>query len=353
MGSTANIQKFESIEGLRGLLAVMVCFGHYGLGQLFETCGLAFRFHFAVDLFFVISGFVLAYSNFYAPKPVSTSYYVLKRFARLYPLHLLTLCVMVALLMVSDQGIAWSSAVQNGLLLQNIGFAPMDNALNFPSWSIAVEFWISLLLFFLCRFVRSISLLMVGLVGVIAAISLLVPHMILHGDYEGIYHGMNAGVLRAIAGMALGVLVYLTYQKPVVVKCLAQQPWGYIAALALIGYGFSPWALQSAALFYLLVFVLVSQMAIKPDFLKLLSLKTMVWLGSISYAIYLLHIPLYALFKAGFGDIAVKGWLGKACLLPTLFCVAVLSYRYFERPCQRWIRGWGLRRQVVSTSAVS
>lgn len=330
-------QKYLSIEGLRGVLAVMVCFGHYGVGQLFARVGLQFNLHFAVDIFFVISGFVLAYSNYFSEKYISSFEFALKRFARLYPLHLLTLLVMCGLYYLQQTDIFFAQFIQHVLLIQNLGFSPVDNAFNFPSWSISDEFWGSILFFILISLIKRRSIVISLCVVMLFGICIFYPNVLMGGDYEGTCGILNAGLLRALCGIGLGIVLYLTYQARIL-QPLFNSVWsGRVCLLGLIAFFLFEIHSSNAIVFYLLTYGLLGHMALHSSFLNMLSTRMFVGLGAISYAIYLLHIPLYKIFQLIGGDGAVKGWGGKVILIPTLFLLAYLSYRYFERPLQRII----------------
>ena len=334
-------QRFDSIEGLRGILALIVCFGHFGFAQLFHRLGLQFNLHFAVDIFFVISGFVLAHSNYYATSlsdnKVTGFEFTLKRFARLYPLHLLTLLIMCFINAINQRDMQLTDFAQHLLLIQNWGLTPIDNGYNFPNWSISVEMWCSLLFFAIVAVVKNRKIMAI-LSGIsVLGVSLFQPQWIMSGDYENTLGLLNVGMLRGIVGMSLGIGVYLSLQSTWW-KTQLQRSWvGYLCLFGLMLFLFVEVPIQNAILFYTLTYGLIAHMAIRSEFLSLLSTKIMVGLGAISYAIYLLHIPLYKLLQTCWGDAAVKGWGGKMILLPLLLSLAYFIYRYFERSAQRWI----------------
>ena len=139
----------SQLEGLRGILALSVCFGHYGIEQITYRFGVSFNFHFAVDIFFMISGFVMAYSNYYAKQKPSFVRFTIKRFARLYPLHLLTLLCMLILVQGHAPPLRLDIFGQHILLIHNLAPYTVNDAFNFPSWSISVEFYCALLFFML------------------------------------------------------------------------------------------------------------------------------------------------------------------------------------------------------------
>ena len=194
--------KLASLEGLRGILALTVCAGHLGLNNLGAQFGFQVRFDAAVDVFFAISGFVLSRA-YYLERRLFRDLAV-SRFARLYPLHLLT---MLWCLLLSYNGrIEWTQFWQNIFLIQNVGLPPNRWAYNFPSWSISVEMAISLAFYFVMRRDRAWLpplLLATGIsMSAFATSSGLTPAL----NHGGVF---NSGLLRGFSGFCLGAAAYL------------------------------------------------------------------------------------------------------------------------------------------------
>jgi peptidoglycan/LPS O-acetylase OafA/YrhL len=151
---------FYSLEGLRGIAALIVALFH-AWDSAVTSPSLVQHGWLFVDLFFVISGFVMshAYRNNLTSKSDFGSF-LIKRFGRLYPLHLITLIVFIfaehllqfAKHVASQLGHPIGSNPANfslvdvpsifyrSLLLHGIGLKG-DYNYNAPSWSISTEFW--------------------------------------------------------------------------------------------------------------------------------------------------------------------------------------------------------------------
>jgi peptidoglycan/LPS O-acetylase OafA/YrhL len=116
---------------------------------------------FGVDFFFVLSGFVLTWS--YRPGRSRGRFYWL-RFARVWPLHLVTFLLAIALI----GGGPWFSALLNVLLLQSWApFSEVYGAFNTPSWTLSVEAFFYLLFPFMIRpLARASSRVLVAVCGV-------------------------------------------------------------------------------------------------------------------------------------------------------------------------------------------
>ncbi len=323
MSEPERRDKLTGLEGLRGILALLVCVGHLGLNTGAAKLGMEVRFGLAVDVFFAISGFVL--SRAYYLERRSFAALVVSRVARLYPLHLLTMtwCLLLSGL------IEWPLIVQNLTLTQNLGLPPNRWGYNFPSWSISVEMAVSLLFWWIVR--RETPKL---------AAALLVSGLALcafetaSGMTPALNHAVvfNSGLMRGVAGFALGVVAYLaTRHAPHM--CARLAPFALPAvALLLALFVLQSWWWLSGLVFAIAVFVAVLAVAAAGD-VPVLSSRPLVWLGAISYSVYLLHIPVHWSATALFGD-RVLG-LGKPLLLAAILIASHLCFRLFELPMQR------------------
>jgi peptidoglycan/LPS O-acetylase OafA/YrhL len=155
VGSTRIDPRYRSLDGLRGVAAVGVVLYHVDWvnhlsGTQFVRNGFLF-----VDLFFILSGFLLA--SVYRTRLSSSAElrsFLLLRFFRIYPLHLAILAAFVAIelgkLSLMQYGLAAPSGTAfgggrslealpyNALLLQGAGFVNRFTW-NVPSWSISSE----------------------------------------------------------------------------------------------------------------------------------------------------------------------------------------------------------------------
>ena len=99
--------------------AGMLSLGHLGLNTVAVHVGLYVRFRLAVDLFFVLSGYVLTL-NYHFHQRTFLSLLV-GRVARLYPLHALTLLMTVCVFRATSKPVDWNAVWQHAFLVHNIG----------------------------------------------------------------------------------------------------------------------------------------------------------------------------------------------------------------------------------------
>ena len=289
--------RLAGLDGLRGLLALYVAIFHLGGGLEVKYPAIRMPFIFqhgwyAVDVFFVLSGFVMAhvYGRESSSDEVSFSKYwrfMSARIARLYPVHLLTATVMLACLLPSLWGTerwldpegryAWTAFVAALFMLQGVWIDHLT--WNYPSWSISSEFHVYLIAPFLIRFIKRKS---VAIAAVVFGVMLpLVIYLLYYPETRFPTNGFVT-LLRAIPLFAVGVGVYQLKDLPfwkdgllalVVVACS-------IALLATPGY--SPFALLGVPM-------LVAVVRAAPRASALLSTRPLTFLGEISYSLYMVH----------------------------------------------------------------
>ena len=139
--------EIRSLTGIRGIAAVYVMLYH-GLHHIVPVTSPVFNLvnhgYISVDLFFMLSGFVLCMvyeSNFAQVNGIVARYsdFIIKRFARIYPLYFCVTVLAAVLFFIANRKLdaeAWKTLVSNFLLIENWGIA---RSLAGPTWSLSVE----------------------------------------------------------------------------------------------------------------------------------------------------------------------------------------------------------------------
>lgn len=344
--------RFSHIDGLRGIAALLV-FTHHFLGGLVQTAGspdvIGEALHWlqrtldfgrmGVDLFFIVSGFVIGQSVCRYPAD-NVRMFVVARFFRLFPVYWLS--VLVAVVVTGDLGT--TRVLVNLTMLQ--GFVGVDHALG-VYWTLTVElvFYVSsvaLFWFGVLDRTRRLAWCFTGLVGfaVLAALvryamaipvpfawpmflSLFVGGMLLRQlDDRGAAQGGAYGVVIGAYLLAALVIAIAVYHDP----SRYQKTW-------IAEFGSTAGAV--------LMFVLV--LRFKPR-LRILAL-----VGVISYSVYLFHAPS--------GDIVLRiltehggptlPWpVGFLVILIAVLAFSTATYRLVERPAIQW--GRRIQRRIGS-----
>lgn len=345
-------REISALTGIRGLAAFIVMLGHAELWS--RSGGHAFPAQVAVDLFFVLSGFVisLTYLGEGGRGVRDWAGYALARFARIYPLHLATaaaLGVMGAVLTLrAGQPLPTAvynlgQAAQELLLIAPLPVVGSDNVWNAPSWSIGIEWWVYFTLFPVLaiagwrlspRLAAALALLALGAIAVWLTL-----------DTEArVTRGWPA-LARGMAGFLAG---WAAWRLTVAPGRWTPPSWlaGALGVVVLVvAFAFAWLSVQPPWFCLPLLAVLIYALAANPGGAgKLLGLPPLMWLGDISYSVYMLHVPvLLVMEKVGGEGPALGGplvWMA-ICTAVSLL-LGQLSYQLFERPAQKRIRG--LRR---------
>jgi peptidoglycan/LPS O-acetylase OafA/YrhL len=358
---------YGNLEALRGIAALLVAFYHLQWNSHLRGLPALQNAWSFVDLFFVLSGFVIALAYVDRLKGWrDVPDFMRRRFFRLYPLHLVTVVVMLALVAaryaaapadtVAKYGIdgSWISLILSNLTLtQAMGWT--DRAiLNIPSWSISTEFFAYLVFAGVCvvmpsRRWRIAGMGMVSILG-FAVIALAV------GSLEAPLH---LRFLRCLYGFGLGVGVFwLVDRSPFRlapdIAIVIQLTMLALLVMMLSGLSRnSPWLL----LLPVVDAALITAMALDESswIKRALECRAPLFLGRVSYSIYMIHVPIVAVIGAvvarlWHGDLwAIDPRLGDALtilFIVTLLAVAYVTYTYIEAPWRERGRRPGRERRT-------
>jgi len=346
---------FYSVDFLRGLAALAILIFHLknfvaGGGDLSRDIRLLDRVPvitalqvirengpLAVMLFWTISGFV--FMNVYADtRPTARQFWV-KRLARLYPLHLLTLLLIAVIQFVALRCLGhWLIYPENDVahFVSHLFFASAwlpgaPHSFNGPVWSVSVEVLIYGAFFLFARLAKpNLISVLAGMLIFMILMELLPSSQIpVCGTY--FFGGMTAYVIfrlwppnMRVALIALGLLG--------LAAC-------WITSLVLGGH--IPLTLRLMPASACLLLIAASSEATVLG----VAYRRVRFIGDITYSTYMWHAPIQMLFLLGaglqlwsvdvaFSDTFVIAYLALVCSF------AWLSFRFIERPAQRWVRGW-------------
>jgi peptidoglycan/LPS O-acetylase OafA/YrhL len=370
--------RIDSLDALRGLCDLSVALFHFHTTGTITNLPLFRHSWMFVDFFFVLSGFVITAA--YAEdlhRSFSISRFLCLRLARIWPLHAVMLLLFIALeatkLIVEVAPFAPmfasprdpGSLVLNLLLLQVFGFYDYVTW-NAPSWSIAAEFWVYGIAAFLFRVAgKERPAVLIAIAATCALVMLGSGAPFLNLTYDG-------AVVRCLYGFAIGSLAWSVFTRgrdwtrdassssPRILWTVAEAAILSTVLAAVWHLDSGPVTIALPLLFGLCVLVLAQQGGLVSAWL---SRKVPVWLGTISYSIYMTHLfvegrLLDVLTLAGrwldmpmverviVDGAAKRVVVGSAffingtivALLVLILAVSYGSYRFVERPCNQWVR---------------
>ncbi|QNE15578.1 acyltransferase [Pseudarthrobacter sp. NBSH8] len=362
--SATKKRELRQLTGIRFVAALWVVLFHYQfqiLGILPEAHAVWSLFnagYMAVDLFFVLSGFIISYQYLGKFNSGRGDYksFLWKRLARIYPVHIATLFVFVVMLVagkmagigVGDptQFTLWG-AIKDVLLIRV--WVGADIGWNYPAWSLSAE-WLSYLLFPLIAGAVAV-IARRGRATIIALIGLLV---VLEGVGAGLIPSLNnmaVPAVRVLIGFTIGIAIYcLVRDRP------QSNTAGWLGLLLLVGLILiTPLVLEPpvrASVGVLLASAAIYFLAVGGGpAVRLLGSRVLEYGGRISFSMYMTHaIALIVLGKV----FEIDSWVDRPLVLRIVAVAAHIvlaisagaaAYHLVEKPAQRYmVRASGRRR---------
>lgn len=281
---TKHIAELESIRGLAALLvALFHAPGWYPQKQLIPIIANGYLM---VDLFFVISGFVIFQAYYQKIDTIRQFWrFQLLRFGRLYPIHICILTYLLVTTVVPLSQTNWEALLQQIFLLQAIGPWGHPISFNYPAWSISVEFYTYAVFGLIVLYAKQRSL---WIFTVLAALSLWNLNPSLDRGLDDMVASYSQ-LWRCWAGFFIGAIG----------ACIAQKVhWKWPAssvtfssALLILFLQFKPSGLYDPLIYFITLFLILS-ISLSPLGLikKILLLPALKWLGKISYSLYMVQL---------------------------------------------------------------
>lgn len=343
---------FLTLDFLRFFAALIVIMLHYNQEIATESFhDLVHRLlshgHLFVDLFFIISGFIISYV--YWGKVSSKAQYgkfLIKRIARLWPLHILLLLAYLAIWGATSMAdiplrnpdrYDVSCIIPHALMIHAMGSCDKF-AFNYVSWSISAEMGMYVLtpLFFLIA-MRSLG----GALFASVAASVLLCWGAAH-YVSSTYLNLptDLGVLRAIPAFLFGIFLYRVRDRLGFVPVPQILLWVVLVGFFTLSFlcpDFSDYSYISLIYAISLLAVSVDARGVVPALIQKLAP-----LGSLTYGSYMLH-PIISTVVFAFVAQHVLGLKGIAnditilLMIPLSFIAAVFSLVLIETPCRRLI----------------
>lgn len=325
-------QRLAQVDALRGLAALAVVLFHYttkfhefflpGVEPVWELAD----GHLGVNLFFIISGFVIFMTLERTTRPMD---FVVSRFSRLFPAYwaavVLTFTVVAWLgLPGKEQGLG--TALLNLLMIHGLFGVPHVDGVY---WTLEIEmlFYAGMLLLFVRGGLARVHLALWALMGLQALYLLMARLWGIDLPWK-VSHWL---ILKYIAWFAMGIAIYQVACRGAGWRGQAGVTLGL--ALGLIAALHGPKLLLLAALFAAATY------GAARGRLPWLEWRFLTWLGAISYPLYLLHENIgWALQRRLVLD---WGWTPMQTLAPLLVISLLLAWalhRSVELPAMRCLR---------------
>ena len=364
MQDGANIKPLTSLRFFAAIWVVLFHYWQHLAGP--AAPAVVEKGYLGVELFFTLSGFILCHVYLSSVGDGRFKYgsFLWARLARVYPLHLATLAGMglmagVGLLagfQVDPNILSWRSLSANLTLTQAWGLAPVA-AWNHPSWSISAE-WFAYLTFPLFAW-AALKMRQRPYMAMGAALLFLLSLNLVFQNLAGfsLTHATIAwGALRIVPCFALGCATYLVWRSEAAHRRTeAVIGASLFGAAIVIGAQFGAPDAVIVAGFAGLILSLAklgasgSRIASQPFF---------VYLGEISYSVYMVCIPWQLLFVNACAKILHLSdkklpWYLWVILLAGVVPLSAASYHLIEKPAREGMKLWTKRRTAHGLATAS
>lgn len=337
--------RIEQLTFTRFIAAISIVIFHYGNSSyLFNNEYISFIFKQAnvgVSYFFVLSGFVMiiAYGN---RKKIKFIEYIKNRLARIYPVYLLAILLILVINLFRNINVV--DLLLNLLMLQS-WFPNKALTLNLPGWSLSVElffyvtFPILLNHFYSKKSLKSISYWIILCWIISQILYYLMTNKIVNLSYYSIrdirYFPLlhfNEFLIGNLAGLYF-IKKFKNKTNNFTIPILGT----FILLIALLKF---PTGLNYHNGFLSIVFApMIILISLSNDkFTKLISKNIFIFLGEISFGIYILQVPVWLFFS----DYRMDKYFGlnkendftESFMIRTIILITLsaFSYLYFEKP---------------------
>jgi peptidoglycan/LPS O-acetylase OafA/YrhL len=347
--SAAGREELPALTGLRILAALAVAVWHAGHFMPAMPPVLN-HFYLGVDLFFILSGFIIGHvywRDFLQPSWHGYGRFVALRLARIWPAHVAVVAALmltaVAAASLTGQGTAdWQrfvpELVRHFFLVHNWD----QTRVNFPSWSVSAEFFAYLLFPLQVMLFRRLDNPFLLALSVPLALLLCWSVTTLAFGFALAEPGPIANI-RVVCEFAMGVALWRLWRS----GAADRLPWTAIVWLSLGGMVLIAALTPSLHVLDYAIVLLMAPLLLglaQAPATGLLASKPMVYLGAISYSVYLVHVPADLLVRglvtllAPLLDGRRQGWDIIACSIGLALLGGAILFHVVEKPARLWLR---------------
>lgn len=334
--------RISEIDALRGIACLMVVYNHFGnypeIGSPASCIGCI-----GVDLFFIISGFVISLT---IQNNSNWKHFLINRFSRLFPVYWICVILSVLTYLISYNYINEPAPTDYLFKTFLVNLSMIQFYTSFPNidgsyWTLIIEllFYVFILLFLLTNKKKLIEI--VGSICLILPLGLILFYQQITGN-ESINHFVNRLPLLAYFPLFFsGILLYNIKFKGKSILRWSLLFLCFLLQLFLFDkfYSNSP---QLTFLQYSITLSIIYGAFILyiHDKLSFIVSKPTVWLGSISYCLYLIHQSIGSQIILPFlhNYLSLNFWLAFVLTIASIFFISHLILTYIEKPSIAFIR---------------
>jgi len=328
------------LDVFRGIAALSVLLFHYTwrFNEIYGHAPGAVRVtfgHYGVDLFFMISGFVIFMT---LEKTKHGTDFIVSRFSRLFPAYWTAIALTFAIVGVfglPDREVSITNALANLSMLEEFFRVPFVDGVY---WTLSLElsFYAIMFVLYQTRMLARIELVCAAWLIVIAALHALQVH-------RGVTLPDRLQVLLLTQHGQLfiaGMMLYKIRRDGISV--------GRGAILAACA--FSQWYLYGAEAGIFAVLCFTALFLGIQKYLGWMTTKPLIFLGTISYTLYLLHQNIGYVILRAWHSAGLNSYLGIVVAAIVAISLAAAVTFLIEKPVMRMIRQWYRNRRAASVA---
>ncbi|MDH7551892.1 acyltransferase family protein [Stenotrophomonas geniculata] len=359
--NTLGDYKLDVIQALRGIAALLVVFYHGvgyqpqskepGIEHVFSMIGAS-----GVDLFFMISGFIMVYATRGSAGGFDDSAtFLIKRVARVFPVYLVATALYVPMMLAMGNHVGHIDIMtQPSQILRSVLMIPTNFGSRAPyfggsvlhvGWTINYEVYFYALFALSMMFGRLRWIALSAIAGaLLLALPLLVssPSLDAYVDYG--FHGpLNFATNPMLWEFFIGVVIGRIYLTSFTISKTTAYLLAAVALSVLVWFlvnnvspkfGLTGWGIPYAALLFVLT--------IGSKTMEFQWPRALVWTGNISFSLYLVHPfvihPAYQLFWGETTAAFMNNVWFMLILASLSLAMAAVSHRYLEVGLSEWVR---------------
>ena len=349
----------HTLTSIRGFAAIWVLMFHlrYEVRQFYPelyhmTLGFWKSGFLGVDLFFVLSGFVISlnyqktFSSFHRS---NFQAFMIKRFARIYPVYLA--CLLCTLIVFGafvwfefpykQKNIFTSWGFLQSLTMTQILSFPVPRQWNLVAWSVSAEWFAYLSFPFLALLTSRINThkMRIIILGVLCITYLWIMNIMQRPS------AMELGLFRIAGGFSMGVLL-CGVRDILSPSWKESRLWGWLVIVIFASipflYVFSTNHRVASVVWAPIIFLpIIFSLAQPGAAWKIMTSNKMIYLGHVSYSLYMIHTTILLAFRSAFDmhtiihPIYKIGYMGAELLL--IFISSHILYTRLEEPARKYI----------------
>jgi peptidoglycan/LPS O-acetylase OafA/YrhL len=349
------------LTSMRGIASIAIMFFHikHLMGRQIPVLAWVIdNGYLAVDFFSILSGFILSYnyhSHFRSLHASEYYHFIAKRIARIYPMHLavlLAFTVIPLMLLLTNRSIDVKQfgvyALVTKLLLVDAWGLGNEFAWNAPSWFISAQFAAFLAFPFLIYTISrmrttTLPLLLVALAAILAWIFYFSGLQSIGGKID------PYGLIRCNLEFSMGIVIFFIKQKnnlyagqlPRVIGYGAFGAFILFAAFGINNYFYTP---------LLFALIILSLTGYRGGVHRMLETRPLIYLGNISYSIYMTHCFTRDLMSMIFlENNQGASWMWIISYILVTLVLSSMAYKWIEVPGRKYLMSSLIRPEKIST----